>query len=240
MLLCKRLGLLFGIIALIFLLLSGYYVVSGKHHAYKTEMAARSAFMQIAEALANRAYHFPTVERFPGEWVPDLRVLYPEYLSDLTVLVSPYHPDEQNLKLQLKQCLEQEEPDWEKIHRIAAQSIVFSGYALQLEADLEVFIKAGMPQTNHEILFEGYRIYRARESVERFLLDNKHLRFHLGLKSSPPVIIMEQPALSAYRPKPGLLIVGPLGYRKVEFIPEGYGFPALASVAHAFPPPPLD
>ena len=240
--------MIFGWLAALLILVTGIFVAT-MYPRYQKERAAKIAFTHINDALLAYASEapkglMPPVAPYPDMWVPDLRSLIPDFLTDPSSLVSPYHPDAKKLRRELMMHLADDEPDWERIHRITAQSIVYTGYTLQLEGDLEILIKAGMPRGEEDIEFEGTTVYRFRLGVERFLMPDDYARInrrgHIrteGLSWSPSVYLMEQPALADFRPRRGLLVPGVWG---VEFIAEGFGFPVLPSVAATFPPPPME
>ena len=181
---------------------------------------------------------FPPVCSYPGMWVPDLRLLYPKYLDNPDVLVSPLLPRATMWRRELRKALSEKPPNWEAAHRIAAQSILYTGYALQLEADLEHFIGAGMPRKDENITLAGQKLFRLQNGIERFFLPEHLIRTAVIIQPAPIFYIMEQPALAQRRETAGLYVAG-YGERGICFIPFGAAFPAVELTKIAFPPPNL-
>jgi len=73
-----------------------------------------------------------------GVWVPDLRLLYPRYLKDPTVLVRPSLNDPALVKA-MQEALSQSPPDYDRAHTLMARSYVYTGYVLLDESALAVF-----------------------------------------------------------------------------------------------------
>ncbi len=180
---------------------------------------------------------FPPPAPDPDVWVPDLRELYPEYLSDPDILVSPLLPNAEQLRRQLRTALEAEPPDWDKAHRIAAQSIVYTGFLFETEADFELFIAAGMPKDNETLNIEGQSLHRARPGVSRLFVLDRGIRQQTASRDEYPIFFMEQPSLRHKRRSKAILATLLDGI--VVSVDWGTHFPALDSVAAAFPAPPL-
>ncbi len=181
--------------------------------------------------------HFPPPAPYPDVWTPDLRELYPEYLSDPDILVSPLLPDAGQLRRQLRAALEADPPDWEKAHRIAAQSILYTGVLFEVEADFEHFVAAGMPKDDAALHIEGQPLRRAGPGAMRFFVQDRGIRVRMASREEYPVYLMEQPSLRNKRTPTGIHAL--LWGNTVVFIHWGERFPALDSVAETFPPPAL-
>jgi len=119
---------------------------------------------------------FPPLAPYDGIWMVDLRAIYPEYLTDLNILVAPSLPERNEVAEQMRRALEQSPIDWEQIHRLAARSYTYFGWSLQDDSDV-IALKERYPQLakadyHHDISIPGGRLYRVREGVERFFIAN--------------------------------------------------------------------
>ncbi|MCP4643228.1 MAG: hypothetical protein GY851_22465 [bacterium] len=54
----------------------------------------------------SRGELWPPVSPVPGNWVPDIDVLYPEYGSDLNLFICPSHPDSKPHRFELRDTTE--------------------------------------------------------------------------------------------------------------------------------------
>jgi prepilin-type processing-associated H-X9-DG protein len=122
----------------------------------------------------NRGEKFPPLAPYEDLWIFDASVLYPEYLSDLSVLVSPSVPNSGELITELKQMEAENALDWERVARITAQSYSYVGWATR---GPEEFTKLGEERrmmANNEydndmkIAGDEYPFYQIRKSIERF------------------------------------------------------------------------
>lgn len=224
----------------------GVSAVSGmvgwrRYRAVCQDGTATTALHQLFIAMhryseAHPEGHYPPTAPEPNVWTPDLRALYPEHLTDPDILVSPLHPQAARLRRALRAALASTPPDWETAHRITAQSILYTGVALEIEADLEHFIAAGMPKDVAAFDIPGQPLQRLRFGVGMFFVRNRGIRVDLQATDQRVVYMMEQPALMARRNPAGMLVLVEGG--EIVLVGRGERFPALASVAHAFPPPP--
>jgi hypothetical protein len=122
----------------------------------------------------NKGELFPPLAPYEDLWIFDVSVLYPNYISDLRTLVSPYAPKRKELILELQQMTTDGEIDWERVARIAAQSYVYTGWALDegkgfrelSEARTQIAVDKYDDDIRHE---HGYT-YRLREGIERFFI----------------------------------------------------------------------
>jgi len=146
----------------------------------------------IMKMFANesRGEVFPPLTSLRGHLAMDASAIYPEFVSDATVFVSPAHPDFDNIA-------NVAESDPQSV--IADHSYWYLGYMLPDEAAGLAFVnsfraaaKAG-EVLNEDIdapdLDQG-SIYRLREGIERFLItDINDPRAASGLQSTIPVIV---------------------------------------------------
>ncbi len=116
----------------------------------------------------------PPVSRYAGYWVPDLELLFPEYLTDCQILVNPTHPEAGVLTDALHLLFEQEPIDWKKVTHVAAQSIHYTGWATSTAAELEL-VRETRPKLacaawDEDLVIGDTTIYRLREGIERFFI----------------------------------------------------------------------
>jgi prepilin-type processing-associated H-X9-DG protein len=124
----------------------------------------------------DRGERFPPMAPVDGVWVPDLRVLYPEYLPDYTVLIMPSSATSSEDMEQLGDALQANPPDWDTAHRIVARHVVYTGYALQTPEEVRLFgeVQSQRPQRvrDKDISTGKDTLYRLREGIERFFITN--------------------------------------------------------------------
>lgn len=131
---------------------------------------------------------FPPVAPYDGVWAPDLRSLYPDYLHDLSMLVSPKRRDARELRATLASVLAQTPPDWRLAATIVAQSYTYTGWHVDALADFDrlqtgrdALYQEGvvgmasdqvLPLLDHDSDFRDGEHFmpRLREGVERFYI----------------------------------------------------------------------
>jgi len=117
---------------------------------------------------------YPPLAPIDDLWVFDLTTMYPEYLSDLRILVSYKDPDREELVVELQAMKESGEIDWDRVHRIAAKRYVYFPWAVTNTTDFSALVEAreGMSDTEYDSDLElgDERFYRLREGIERFLV----------------------------------------------------------------------
>lgn len=185
---------------------------------------------------------YPPPAPYEGIWVPDLRVLYPNYLTDPSILVNPALPNAAELQEELQRALAHQPPDWETAHRIAAQTIVYTGWAMRDEAEFRAFTEAPETAARNESLMDmqvaEHTLYRFREGIERFFItDINNPAASTHTQSTIPLVFENVASLGLQRAPAGCHVLYLDGH--VEFVPFSQEFPVLESVGQAFPPPPL-
>jgi len=193
-------------------------------------------------ANESRGGFYPPPAPYEGIWVPDLRLLYPDFLTDPSILVNPALPNASELQEELQRALTHQPPDWETAHRIAAQTIVYTGWALHDEADFRAFADTPETAARNESLKDiqagGRTLYRFREGIERFLItDINNPAASTRTQSTIPLIFENVASIGRQRIPAGCHVLYLDGH--VEFVRLGQEFPAVDSVGQAFPPPPL-
>src|SRR5690606_37613051 len=79
---------------------------------------------------------YPPITPYKGVWMFDLAAVYPEYLTDLNVVVSPKLPNAEAVLDEMVQLAAQDPIDWERITRLAAQSYTYAGWVVDDAADI--------------------------------------------------------------------------------------------------------
>ena len=119
---------------------------------------------------------FPPLAPIDGAWVPDLRVLFPEYLTDPSVLITVTDEHSAEDLEKLNEALQAQPTDWETAHRIVARHFVYTGYALATPEDIRRFSEAqsNRPKRalDEDLPTKDGEIYRLREGIERFFIIN--------------------------------------------------------------------
>jgi prepilin-type processing-associated H-X9-DG protein len=176
---------------------------------------------------------FPPLAPCEGVWMADLRVLYPEYLTTPEPLVNPRLPDAGERLERLEALLRDEPVDWERVHRLAAESLTYTGYVVD---DVEEAERLANLRADAR-LDEAGTIPPLQEGVERFFItDINNPAGSTQAQSAIPVLF------EAVYPE-GERGALPLGINvlymdgHVEFIRWGEAFPALREVGEVLPPP---
>ncbi|MBP8127955.1 MAG: hypothetical protein KA184_00125 [Candidatus Hydrogenedentes bacterium] len=138
-------------------------------------------FGLVLKMFANesRGEKFPPLAPRAGVLMFDGAVVYPEYLTDLTILVNPAHPDREAQAQRLSGGIPGQEQVYDFVNDVG---YVYLGYLLENEQQGLVFCRAypslvaegkldddllvGMGEGN----VGGSSIYRLREGIERFLI----------------------------------------------------------------------
>ncbi|MBN2310893.1 MAG: hypothetical protein JXR94_18100 [Candidatus Hydrogenedentes bacterium] len=125
-------------------------------------------------ANESRGELLPPLAPYNGVWTLDVRVLYPEYLTDLSLLVNPSLPDADALVDEIQRAGAQTPPDWEAIARITAQSYVYTGWAVRDASEVQVLARRETeirrPDAPTDLRTDGEPLYRLREGIERFMI----------------------------------------------------------------------
>jgi hypothetical protein len=119
---------------------------------------------------------YPPLAPYDDLWIFDVKTMYPEYLDDLSLLVSKDDPDRDSLLAEFDAMQESGEMDWERVNRIAARRFVYFPWAVDDPADLPELAAARhrISTADYDADLEngpdGKTFFRMREGVERFLL----------------------------------------------------------------------
>ena len=181
---------------------------------------------------------FPPVTRYEGLWIPDLKALHPEYLSDLSVLVNPGLPDAKKLTEELEKEVNKSQPDWEYISRILAKSYVYTGWTVQDEADARAVVKARSQivdaKYDEDISAGLSKLYRIRKGIERFFLTDINNPSGSATAQSGIVVMFEHVSGESGRVE-GINVLYMDGH--VDFVHFGEAFPASGAVGKLFEAP---
>jgi len=183
---------------------------------------------------------FPPVAPFEGVWAPDLRVLYPNYITDPQFLVDPRLPRAKRTVAQLRDALAADPPRWEEACRIAARSYTYTGWSIRdaselpaVREDYQRMAKAG--DFDRDIRGENSTVPRLREGVERFFItDINNPAAGAGAQSTIPIMFEVVYPPGDDRQPEGCNVLYMDGH--VEYLPYGEAFPVLPAVAETFPP----
>ena len=119
---------------------------------------------------------FPPLTKYDGLWVPDLSVLYPEYLTDPSIMNDPR--SRRNIPAEIYGYTSGKEYfDIEKGTRFMAQNYVYPGWAVYENADFELLERLHtegnrcVDGINRRDIDKGKDpLYWMREGIERFYI----------------------------------------------------------------------
>jgi prepilin-type processing-associated H-X9-DG protein len=122
-------------------------------------------------ANESKGERFPPLVSVDGAWVPDLRVLYPKYLTDPGALLDPANGDAvENLHTALNAA----PPDWDAAHRILARNYNYLGLAMKTNEEFTRFTddrtRIAKVEPDSDIRVGDDTFYRLREGIERFFI----------------------------------------------------------------------
>lgn len=163
---------------------------------------------------------FPPLTPYEEFWMFDIEELHPEYLSDLTILVSPHLEDYDALYDEMVQLQKSEEKDWHRITEIASRGFSYTGWTFTTEDGLNTLLanRSLMASADTTILKsdESNKLRPIREGVERFLItDINNAAGSAQAQSTVPVFFETLESLQGRSHKPGANILYMDGH--VEF-----------------------
>jgi hypothetical protein len=108
---------------------------------------AQLAMTKMGKALRHYAEgspagQFPALAPAPDIFVPDIRVLFPDYLDNPDLLVLPGHPREKELRKALRALFSESTPDWDAIYPIVSESYFYLPWEILDDGDLEALVSA--------------------------------------------------------------------------------------------------
>jgi prepilin-type processing-associated H-X9-DG protein len=183
---------------------------------------------------------YPPSAPYEGVWTFDVRAVYPEYLTDLSILVNPSLPDAAELQQQLSELFAETPVDWEAVHRIVARSYTYPGWVLKSDADVaalqERFAEFNPAALGKDLQLADRTLYRPREGIERFFISDINNAAASNQAQSEIPILFETVGTATDNQRVGCNVLYMDGH--VEFVPYGEEFPVTDTVKRAFPPPP--
>jgi len=188
--------------------------------------------------------YYPPLTPYEDVWMFDVAALYPDYLTDLTVLVNPRLANADQLHRELEALAGRQPPDWERITRIAAQSYTYLPYVVRDEREAQALAKARAKappsEYNADTLQAGdVTLRRVREGIERFFITdiNNPAAANVG-QSEIPVLFenIEQVRQRKHKNANVLYMDGHVECLAYGPYPSG-DFPITEGVADAFAQP---
>ena len=186
---------------------------------------------------------FPPLTPHKNVWMVDLERLYPEFMTDLTVLVRPDLPDSTEMMQQIQQLAAELPIDWEKVTRIAARSYTYTNWMVRDASEVEDLKKGYMQLARADLdadFQSGDRtFYRLREGIERFMISDINNPAASAMAQSETPVMFE----TVRKERPPRFQRRTHGYNvlymdgHVDFLKYEEKFPATKAVADAFPPP---
>ena len=183
---------------------------------------------------------YPPLAPYDGVWMVDLRRIYPEYLTDVSVLVDPASPDHDQLVEDLGRLAAESPVDWEQFHRLVAENLTYFNWTMQDDSDV-IALKERYPQLakaeyDSDISVPDGTLYRFKEGIERFMItDINNPAGSAKGQSEIPILFTVEYADRRRRAIKGFNVLYMDGH--VEFIKYGESFPATPAVIETFRPP---
>lgn len=166
---------------------------------------------------------FPPVVRRDGLWVPDLSRLYPDFVNDPALLVSPRHPEHAALRERLDAAIAQDPVPWDAVHTVMAESFAYTGHAVTTQEEAERLVADAGDSSPPPL----------REGVERFFITD--INNPAGAASSQAVVpVMFEVVPPGATGTPGVNVLYMDGH--VTFVPWGEAFPATPDALRLFAP----
>ena len=134
---------------------------------------------------------YPPLTQYDDFWVPDLYVLYPEYLTDPSIARDPDNCAGITTKL-YEAAFYPDPLDLDKVTLLMAQNYVYPGWAVQHDSNMEVATHHRFEKDMHEskIITEDARLYWMRDGVERaFITDINNPQAGAIAQSTIPVMV---------------------------------------------------
>lgn len=140
------------------------------------------------------AHRYPPLAPYEDIWMFDLSRLYPTYISDLAVMVSPDLPEAEWLVSEIELREELAPIDWERISRIASLSYAYPSWAVASPSDVDKMIAARreleITEYDKDINAEDTKLYRLRDGVESaFVPDNADRQTVAKARAAIPILV---------------------------------------------------
>jgi prepilin-type processing-associated H-X9-DG protein len=126
----------------------------------------------------SRGGAFPPMAPGTEAWLPDLRVLYPTYLNDLSILISPSAPDATKSIEQLEEIVSTSPIDWDRANALIRESYAYLGWTILNKGQLDAvhderirIAKLADSQPMRNVDAEGMdSAYVLKQGIERFFI----------------------------------------------------------------------
>jgi prepilin-type processing-associated H-X9-DG protein len=189
-------------------------------------------------ANENPGEAYPPLTPYDGLWMFDVERIYPEFLTDLTVLVNPSLPDASELLQRMNELASQEPPDYREITHIAAKSYVYPGWVVQSDDEAEALDDAmrrvARADLGDQLETEAGILRRAREGVERFLITDINNPAGSASAQSEIPILFEAVPDGGFPKRRGAGVNVAYMDGHVEYLAPGSGFPATDTARRVF------
>ena len=183
---------------------------------------------------------YPPLAPYEGYWVPDIERLYPEYLTDVNILVDPHLADAGDLMERLQELVIQKPTDWEEVTRIVARSYVYAPWVMRDEEEAlrvrDERMQLAQADLDNDLVLGDETAHRLREGVERFFItDINNPAGSAQAQSEIPVMFVVSDKEGTRHRADGGCVLYMDGH--VTFIRLGGEFPMTPTVLDAFRPP---
>lgn len=181
-------------------------------------------------ANESRGGKFPPLAPYDGVWIFDVSVLYPDFLVDLSILVSPELPNAGSLVNEIETLAGQEEIDWERITRIAALSYSYPSWVIGDPSDVEAMLegRSRMAKADYDadIRVGDKTLYRLREGIERFMItDINNPGASATAQSNLPVLLETSRVVSRRKSREAAHVLYMDGHVKAHRVPAAAAIP---------------
>jgi len=191
-------------------------------------------------ANASKGEKYPPMAPYEDVWMFDVARLYPEHLSDLTVLVAPRLPDCRELLEEMKELETSTPIDWERVTRIAARGYTYLGWAVQEPKEIP-----RLAQERYRIAKVDYDLdidhdegsfYRLREGIERFFITDINNPAASANAQSEIMVLFEPPDEAVWQAgRPGSNVLFMDGH--VEWVEPDSPLLSIKNLIEALTPP---
>ena len=121
----------------------------------------------------NEHHAFPPMLEVDGVWVPDLKVLYAEYMCEPTMLLCPQNPLNPDCDpRQFNAALQRTPPDWDAAQHITAQNYCCVGWAVHSKEDIDLLLNTPHRKSGEDIKTGDRTLYWLRDGIERFYIQD--------------------------------------------------------------------
>lgn len=169
------------------------------HHASISNNLKQWGVVFKMYADENPGKKYPPLTQYNDLWVPDLSLLYPEYM-DADIITDP------RIHNTMSEEIFSEPPgeydfDAKKWSYFMAQNYVYPGWVIQNTSDVEMIKKLRLGEYTYESVIEGNEhLRRLREGAERFLITDVNNPWAAGKAQSqiPLMIARPRPQISIH------------------------------------------